>query len=171
MSFKHIDKDGVPLSISAAENRRVGKQVFVKIGTAGEAYVDPSRAGEAAAAFLESAGVVHESDALDWHTSPESHERLALAHLHAAAEVRRQEAIRKARHALADAVRKEFPELDPYEDVSWDDMTHKGRQMHLNNLARLLKIFNAQDGISIPDPWGKTDTAAPPPTATEGGGE
>lgn len=165
--FKHTDKDGAPLSISAAENHRVGKQVFVKIGTAAEAYVDPSRAGEAAAAFLECAGVeVGSSNELDWHTSAESHEERALAHLRAAAEVRRQEEIRKARHALADAVRKEFPETDPYDGVEWDVMTHKGQSLHLNRLGRIIKVLNAQDDISIPDPWGKTDE--PPRTLQHG---
>lgn len=157
MSFDYTDQDGARFQVAPAENFRVGKQVYVQIARA-EAYVDPSRAGEAAAAFLESAGVevdhIHE---LDWRTDPAGHEAFALAHLQAAADVRRQEEIRKTRHALADAVRKEFPETDPYHEVEWDVMTHKGQSLHLNRLARLLKVFNAQDGISIPDPWGKTD--------------
>lgn len=171
MSFDYTDQDGARFQVAPAENFRVGKQIYVQLGSS-EGYVAPERASDAAAAFLESAGVevdhIHE---LDWRTDPAGHEAFALAHLQAAADVRRQEEIRKARHALADAVRKEFPELDPYEGVEWDRMTHEGRRIHLNRLARLLKVFNAQDGISIPDPWGKTDTAEPPTTATEGGGE
>lgn len=146
--FDHTDKDGARFKIAPANSPRYGKQVYIEL-SASEGYVPPELAGDAAIAFLESAGV--EPDELDYQTSPQLHEEEALAHLLLARELRRQIAEREALATRADALRQEFPELDPYEGITWKAMTEEGKRIHLDRLARTEKVLgDTAEGPTTP---------------------
>lgn len=144
MSFDHTDQDGARLFIQPADTPRYGRQVHVHAPAEGGVYVDPSAAGEAAAAILESAGVDAGQHDPDLGLSPEEHESVALAYLRAARQVRAHQAELAKEHAAADAFRQRFPEIDPYADVPWEDMTEKGKQLHLGRRRTALEALRAE---------------------------
>ena len=142
--YTYADPDGAVVQINAYRAIRHGEQIYMRTPEDG-AYVKPDDVADVAAGFLEAKGV--EPADLSRSFSPETHEAMALAHLKQARVVRDQEAEIARDHAEADQYRQLYPDLDPYEGVTWEAMTDQGKCLHLKRYrtARQFVISKQQE--------------------------